>query len=199
MIPRNLLVPTGLLLAIALVMGFYLLRLQRQQLSAATPSLELQHVAPPKEAAAAEKVTLWVGHDDTGVLQTQSSEIPALSDRQERAEEVLRALLKVYAAKNSPHHIGAGAEIHAVYLVSPGVAVIDVNSSFADEQTSGILAEDLTVASFIQTLSSNVPGILRVKFLVDGKDRETLAGHADLSGLYDVAEIADLTKRLAAQ
>jgi hypothetical protein len=58
------------------------------------------------------------------------------------------------------------------------------------------LSEELTVASLIQTLSANLPGILRVKILVEGKQRETLAGHADLSSFFDVVAINQLASQL---
>jgi hypothetical protein len=61
------------------------------------------------------------------------------------------------------------------------------------------LTEELTMASIIQTLSTNVPGLMRVKILVDGKERETLAGHADLSGFYDVAQVGEVAKELSPQ
>jgi hypothetical protein len=118
------------------------------------------------------------------------------SGRQQRAEELLRALLSIYLDKNSPHHLGAGAEIRSVYLVDPGVAVIDLNSAFADTHRSGVLVEQLTVASLIQTVSVNTPNLLKVKILVDGKQRDTLAGHADLSSYYDVAAVNQLATQL---
>jgi hypothetical protein len=71
--------------------------------------------------------------------------------------------------------------------------------AFADGQVSGVLAEELTIASIIQTLSTNIPGLARVKILVDGKERETLAGHADLSGVYGVQQIAEVVKELSPQ
>ena len=111
----------------------------------------------------------------------KSARIPLPSGRQQRAEELLRALVTLYLDKSSTHAIPAGAEIRSVFLVDPGVAVIDLNSSFADSHRSGILVEELTVASLIHTISTNIPGILRVKILVNGKERDTLAGHADLS------------------
>jgi hypothetical protein len=43
---------------------------------------------------------------------------------------------------------------------------------------------------------ANIPGILRVKILVDGKERETLAGHADLSDFYDTGAVALLVSQL---
>ncbi|HEV2696379.1 MAG TPA: GerMN domain-containing protein, partial [Terriglobales bacterium] len=76
---------------------------------------------------------------------------------------------------------------------------IDLNAAFADGQTSGVLAEELTIASMVQSLSSNVRGITQVKFLVDGNERDTLAGHADLTGTYAVSQISGLAKQLSEQ
>jgi spore germination protein GerM len=81
------------------------------------------------------------------------------------------------------------ADIRAIYLVDPGAAVIDLNAAFADQHRSGILSEQLTVNSLVETLALNVPGIERVTILVEGKMRDTLAGHADLSDPFDVSAI----------
>ena len=80
--------------------------------------------------------------------------------------------------------------------MDPGLAVIDINAAFADGHRSGVLEEELTVASLIQTLAANIPGISRVKILVEGKERETLAGHADLSQFFDVSAVNQLTQQL---
>jgi spore germination protein GerM len=74
--------------------------------------------------------------------------------------------------------------------------VIDVNAAFANGHRSGILEEELTVASMIQTLTANIPDILQVKILVEGRDRETLAGHADLSDSYDAGAVSQLASQL---
>jgi spore germination protein GerM len=118
------------------------------------------------------------------------------SVRQQRAEEVLRALITLYLDKSSPHPLPPGSDIRSIYLVDPGLAVIDINAAFADGHRSGVLAEELTIASLIQTLSANIPGILKVKILVEGKQRETLAGHADLSNFFDVSAINQLSSQL---
>jgi len=165
--------------------------------AAATPvaSVDTRPVVPPV-AGATERVTLYVAYDDIGILRAQSAQIPMPSVRQERAEEVLRALIALYLDKTSPHPLPPGSDIRSVYLVDPGLAVIDVNAAFADGHRSGVLAEELTVASLIQTLSANIPGILKVKILVEGKQRETLAGHADLSNFFDVSAVNQLTSQL---
>ena len=59
-----------------------------------------------------------------------------------------------------------------------------------------VLSEELTVTSLIQTLSANIPGILKVKILVEGKQRETLAGHADLSNFFDTSAVNQLASQL---
>ena len=195
MIPRHWIIATSVLLALAIAMAAYVWQLRRREAQTPVPAAEEPHVVPP-ETGPTEKVTVWIANDGTGTLRAQSISLPMASRRQQRAEALMRALVAIYVDKNSPHPLRAGAEVLDVYLVDPGLVVIDLNSAFADGQTSGVLAEELTVASLVQTLSSNIPGLTRAKFLVDGKERDTLAGHVDLTGLFDVSEISDLVKQL---
>ncbi len=197
MIPRQLAIATAILFTVAIGMSLYVRQLRRRE-TLTYPAIQEQHVAPPAPGPT-ERVTVWVAYDDPGNLRAQSISIPLAAGRQERAQALARALLEIYVDKDSPHPLAAGAEIHDVYLVDPGLVVVDVNQAFADGQTSGVLAEELTIASMIQTLSANTPGLMRAKILVDGKERETLAGHADLSGFYDVSQVEALAKQLAAQ
>lgn len=198
MIPRQLVIVTAILFAIAIAMGIYLVKLRHRETSNPPVAAEAQHVTPPA-AGPAEKVTVWVAHDDNSSLRAQSLAIPSSSGRQQRADEMMRALLNIYLSTDSPHRLGPGAEVRDVYLVDPGIAVVDLNAAFADGQISGVLAEELTIVSMVQTLATNIPGLTRVKFLVDGKERDTLAGHMDLSGFYDVSQVSELAKQLAAQ
>jgi len=195
MIPRHLYFGISVLLLAVLGMGIYAWRMGGRAAAGAVASLDSRPVVPPV-AGATEQVTLFVAYDDIGVLHPQSARIPLPSVRQQRAEELLRALLALYLDKSSPHPLPQGTDVRSVYLVDPGLAVIDLNAAFADGHRSGVLSEELTVASLIQTLSANLPGILKVKILVEGKERQTLAGHADLSNFFDVAAINQLTSQL---
>jgi hypothetical protein len=196
MVPRHLFIALSVLLAAALGMSVYAWRMRGRAAATPVASVDTAPVVAPV-AGATERVTLFVAYDDLGILRAQSAQIPMPSVRQQRAEEVLRALITLYLDKTSPHPLPPGSDIRAVYLVDPGLAVIDVNAAFADGHRSGVLAEELTVASFIQTLSANIPGILRVKILVEGKQRDTLASHADLSNFFDVSAINRLTTELS--
>jgi hypothetical protein len=66
----------------------------------------------------------------------------------------------------------------------------------ADGHRSGVLVEELTLARSFTPSRSTFPGIVRVKILVEGKERETLAGHADLSDFYDVTAVNQLAAQL---
>jgi hypothetical protein len=197
MIPRHLLIAVGVLLLAVLAMGFYAGRMRGRASQIPAAVVDTQPVAPPVSGPT-ERVTLYVAYDDPGILRAQGADIPLPSARQQRAEELLRALLGIYLSKDSPHPLAPGAEVRAIYLVDPGVAVIDLNSAFANGHRSGVLEEELTVTSLIQTLAANIPGILRVKILVDGKERETLAGHADLSNFYDTGAVAQVVGQMQA-
>jgi hypothetical protein len=191
---RPLIVGVVLMLTVASLMGAYLWGLRNRARIDARASYA-QPVEPPA-AGPGEPVTLYVADDDPGMLYPEKSTISVSEGRQQRCEELLRALVTLYLDKSSPHLLGPGSEVRNVYLVEPGLAVIDLNADFANGHRSGVLVEELTIASLVETLSANVPGITRVKFLVDGTERETLAGHADLTGAYDVSSVTQMANAL---
>ncbi len=175
-----------ILVATVALMGWYALRLKQRVEQLPVRAADTRPVAPPVNGKA-EQVTLYVANDDDGMLHKQAVNIALPVDPAERARQVLRALISAYLDKKSNHRLATGAEIDAVFLVKPNIAVVDTNAEFADGHRSGILVEQLTVASIAQTLAGNVSGIGRVKILVQGKERETLAGHADLTQFYDLS------------
>ncbi len=196
MIPRHLVIGIGAMLLAVLIAGVYAWRMRGRVKEMESGTAYEHPVAPPVQGPT-EQVTLYVAYDDPGVLRAEAAKIPLPEGRQQRAQELLRALLNLYLDKSSSHPLAPGAEIRDVYLVDPGLAVIDTNAAFADGHRSGVLVEELTITSMIETLAANNPGILRVKILVDGKQRETLAGHADLSGFYDVSAVNQLAVQMA--
>jgi spore germination protein GerM len=188
MIPRHLLIGVTALLLLVVSMGIYLRHMRRQAKELDSQAVDASPVAPPASGPT-ETVTLYVADDDAGMLRPRSAQIPLPGGRQQRAEELLRALLRIYQQPGAAHPLAPAADIRSIYLVDPGAAVIDLNAAFADQHRSGILSEQLTVNSLVETLAANVPGILRVNILVEGKTRDTLAGHADLSESFDVMTV----------
>ncbi|MGO9126606.1 MAG: GerMN domain-containing protein [Terriglobales bacterium] len=193
MIPRHLILGAVVMIMLALGMSFYAWHMRG---GARQPDMASSQPVEPPVSGPTEAVTLYVAYDDGGSLRAQPARIPLPAGRQERAGELLRALLNIYLDKSSPHLLAAGSEVRDVYLVDPGLAVIDLNTAFADGHRSGVLIEELTVASLVETVSANIPGITRAKILVDGKERDTLAGHLDLTNFYDVAAFSQLVLQL---
>src|SRR5262249_6762460 len=149
---RSLLVLTLCLFFLAIAMALYVWQLRSRAQVEAT--LERPQVVTPPATGAPRQVTLWVAHDGPGVLRVQAVSIELSGERQRKTQEILRALLAIYTGKDSPHHLAPGADVRNVYFVNTGLVVVDINAALADGQTSGILPEQLTVASFVQTLSS---------------------------------------------
>ena len=197
MIPRHLQIAMAVLLAAALGLSIYAWHMRKSVSATPLTAVDTRPLAPPVSGPT-EKVVLYVAHDEDGTLRAQSAQIPMPSGRQQRTEELARAVISLYLEKNSPHVIGAGSEVRSVFLVDPGAAVIDMNGAFADSHRSGVLVEELSVASLIHTITANTPDILKVKILIDGKERDTLAGHADLSSFYDVSAVDQLASQLQA-
>lgn len=195
MIPRHLVIGVAVLMLAALGLSGYAWKMRKTAASTTAASVDTRPLAPPV-AGPTEQVILFVAHDDNGTLRAESAQIPLPSGRQQRAEELLRSLLSLYLEKSSPHSIAAGSEIRSVFLIDPGVAVIDLNAAFANNHRSGVLVEELTITSLIHTISANIPGIAKVQILIDGKERDTLAGHADLSSYYDVTAVNQLATQL---
>jgi len=188
MIPRHLLIGVTALLIIVISMGIYLRHMRRRAGEVGPWASASLPVAPPATGPT-ETVTLYVANDAAGVLIARSAQIPLPGGRQQRAEELLRALLRIYQQPGAAHPMVPAADIRSIYLVDPGAAVIDLNGAFADQHRSGVLPEHLTVNSLVETLAINVPGIQRVNILVEGESRDTLAGHADLRQTFDVATL----------
>jgi len=195
MIPRHAQITIALLLVGACVLGFYVLNEKRKAEEQQRHVADNRPVAAPV-AGTPQKVVLVIAYDEEGVLRRREATVVLPEDRALRAREVLRALLNEYVKKPSPHPLAEGSDIKDVYLFQSNLAVIDTSAAFADAHRSGIYVESLTIVSMIDTLAANVPGITRVKILVEGKERETLAGHADLMPFYEVATVHELVKEM---
>lgn len=185
MIPRSLQIALGVLIAITVALGIFTVRLKRHAEQLQEKAADALPITPPAVGPTSTAILL-VANDNDASLIRRNTTLPLPQQPSMRAQAVLRALLTMYMSKNSPHPIGPGSDIRDVYIIGNALAVIDLNAAFADHHRSGILVENLTLASIAQTVAANVPEIRQVRFLVEGRERETLAGHADLLVPFEV-------------
>ena len=191
MIPRSIQITIAFMLAAVFITGVYMLHLQKREMEKVLRTADSRPVTAPVSGPT-EPVRMAIAYDDDGVLRQEEIHAALPQAPAERAREIVRLLLAEYMKKPSSHPLADGSDVKDIFLLKDGLCVVDMNSAFAEGHRSGIMVEDLTVASFVQTLATNLPYIHKVKFLVEGHDRETLAGHADLRMIYDVSTIREL-------
>jgi hypothetical protein len=210
MIPRyqKYLFTVLLVASVAMGVGLWQLRERAHQ-----RMLAGQDSAPTSapQVEAAEQATLLVANDDDSSLLTQVHSLPLPADPGARARAVLGKLLDLYAAPNAAHPVpGGDSSVTQVFLLpvpvagttasasgnpkpsaqqeppqtGPQLAVVNLTGSFAANHPSGIETETLTILSICGTLHANLPNVTEVRFLVNGVERATLAGHADLTRTY---------------
>lgn len=209
MIPRHQKLLFGILLFASLIMGLTLWQLRERAHQRLIAGQDSAPTSAPEVAPAVE-ATLLVANDSDNSLLAQARSLPLPADPGARARAVLGKLLDLYAAPDATHPVpGGGPSVLQVFLLpapqsgavksteapsddqqqtGPQLAVVNLTGSFAANHPSGIQTETLTVLSICGTLHANLPRVTEVRFLVDGKPRATLAGHADLTGTYLAAE-----------
>ena len=193
MIPRHFQITIGLVLLAILISGLVIIRLTHQEEAKTLRATDSAPVAPVL-AGKQEQIRVLVAYDEDQALRWRAVDVFLPADRGLRAKETLRTVLAQYLQTPSPHPLARGTDIRDVYFISGDTLIVDTNAQFADGHPSGILLEEMTLASLIETLTANVPGVNRVKFLVEGKERETLAGHADLMSFYQTNAVHELAR-----
>jgi hypothetical protein len=196
MIPRHTQIALVLVLSGIFSVAFYMLHLKNRAEEHLPRLSSDRPLAAPIAVGAPEPVTLFIAYDGDGVMRRRIINAPLPAEPGLRAREVLRTLLAEYLQKNSSHPMAEGSDIADVFLVNGSIAVVDLNSAFAAGHRAGVWVEALTLNSLVATLAANNNAVSQVKFLVNGKERETLAGHADLIALYDVAQVNQFVRSL---
>jgi hypothetical protein len=193
MIPRHFQITVGLVLLAILVSGVVIIRITHKEEAMTLQAAEAAPVAP-LVGGKQEHIRILLAYDEDKALRWRTADVFLPAERGLRARETMRSVLAQYQQTPSPHPLAKGADIKDVYFINNDTMVVDTTAPFADGHPSGILLEEMTLTSLIETLNANVPGITRVKFLVDGKERETLAGHADLMSFYQTNAVHELAK-----
>jgi hypothetical protein len=188
------------MLVACVTMAAFLIRLRNR----AQDRLQAQARVAPAEMAESggsppKTVTLYVPNDLDDSLTTVERSIPMPGDENAQARVLLESLIEAYRAPDSTHPMNVASGVDDVYFMplaqgkneasdEDQMAVVDLSGALAAAQPSGIEPETLTLLSMMETLHANLPSVTEVHFLVDGRPRDTLAGHADLTRTYLASE-----------
>jgi len=130
--------------------------------------------------------------DETGQgLIAETRIIPYSDDPEKRCRDLVNELIKGPGGTLIAT-MPKGTELKDVDIDAAGVAFLDFNTLLQQNHTGGTTGEMFTVYSIVNSLTKNIPEILMVQFMVDGKDIETLAGHINLK--YPMVPKDDLIK-----
>jgi hypothetical protein len=211
MIPRYQRILFMILFGSSLLMVTYLVYLH-QQTSQVKNADNTPLQAPAYSAS--EEVTFALANDADGSVTAVPRSVALPQQPAVRARALLDHLLAEYTLPHTTHLIGGGVAVDDVFLVNlplggqhavsgtataldkdadvdpltratGELAIVNLRSSWADAHPSGITAETLTIQSIVGTLHANLPEITKVRFLVDGKPRSTLAGNVVFDRTYD--------------
>ena len=136
--------------------------------------------APPvPEAKPTRKVSVFFVRPADGLLAPEEREIPASDSLIQEAEAFLAELLKGPAGDLAPV-LPAETKLGRVYVTKDGTIYVDFSRELAEKHPSGTAAEISTVYAVVDGLAYNFKAVKKVFILVDGEERETLAGHIAL-------------------
>ncbi len=131
----------------------------------------------------------WASRDNPLALEAVEVDLPAAA---EPAERVRLALETLIASPPDPvqRTLPADTALLAFYLLPDGTAIADFSDALAGQTPSGIASEQLAVDSIARTVHASLPAAQRLRILVQGQEVDTLAGHVDLTGPFNLAEEA---------
>jgi hypothetical protein len=189
--PRNLKITLGVL-SVAVLIGLISLRglhqriehLSQEQGSEEQERRELLKpaISTSTDVMVNAKIFWAAGADRIAAVEMQ---LPLSADPAKRGRQVLDALI-ADAPGEAQRTLPADATLLGFYILPDGTAIADFSEALASETPSGIMSEEMAVDSIARTLESNVAGAHRLKILIHGQEVDTLAGHADLTGFFDL-------------
>jgi len=192
---RNLKIAFAILAA-AVVVGALSLRGLRQRIErlAQLPSIEerarqevlSKPISTPTDVTVKAKIFWAAG---PGGVAPVEIDLPLSADPVQRSRQLIQALI-VSPPTPDQRTLPADATLLGFYVLPDGTAIADFSDALASEMPSGILSEEIAVNSLAQTLAANVPRLHRLKILIHGQEVDTLAGHVDLTGFFDLIPAA---------
>ena len=117
--------------------------------------------------------------DDSGMKLVEVSREIIIDDSTDKYTAAVETLMQEPDEENLTRIFPKNAALRSV-KVRDGLAVVDFDGSILKGFVGGSTGEEFLIGSIVDTLT-NFPEVKRVKFLVDGKEIETLSGHMDLS------------------
>ncbi len=136
--------------------------------------------APAKNEKTEQALNVKVYYpDDSGMRLVEVEREIVVDDSVDKYTAAVETLMEEPDEENLTKIFPKSASLRSV-TVHDGLATVDFDGSLLKGFVGGSTGEEFLVGSVVDTLT-NFPEVKRVKFLIDGKEIETLSGHMDLS------------------
>jgi len=117
--------------------------------------------------------------DGTPLLGAEDHTIFKSAELVNRAKQILQRLQEGPASKTGSFipAFPKDAKVEELFISGKGIAFIDFTNTISTNHTGGILNEQATIYSVVNSLTYNLPEIQEIKILIGGTEKEPLAGH----------------------
>lgn len=132
------------------------------------------------------------GMKDDVILTAEDQSIRRSAELANRARQILQKLLEGPKTPGLFPSVPKDTKLQEVFIDDMGMAYVDFSSTISANHPGGMLNEQATVYSIVNSLTYNLPEIRQVKILVGGAEMETLAGHCLLLPLGMDLSITDI-------
>ncbi len=117
-------------------------------------------------------------HPDLLTLETRA--IFRTQDIILTARQIIHEVLKGPSTKKGFQVFSERAKLRQVYLLEDGTALVDLSQEIIYPAVGGVAAELSALYSMTRSLIENIQEIRQIRFLVEGQERPTLAGHVSI-------------------
>jgi len=111
------------------------------------------------------------------ILSAEEQTIFRSSELTNRAKQILQKVLEGPKTAGLFASIPKDTKLQEIFIDDMGMAYVDFSNPLYANHPGGMANEQATVYSIVNSLTYNLPEIRRVKILIGGAERDTLAGH----------------------
>ena len=129
-------------------------------------------------------VVVFFGREGAAGLYPERRRIFVTATLTDQAKQVMEELVRGPRRTLGVAVLPPQTALRELYLDQEGTAYVDFSAELAQRHPGGTDAEIDTVYAVVDSLTYNFPEIRSVQILIEGEERETLAGHLDLSRRY---------------
>jgi spore germination protein GerM len=125
-------------------------------------------------------VHLYFSDESNFFLKSEKRIFHFRKNPSDKARKILNSLIEGPRETDKIRTVPRETKIRGIYLTQNKTCYVDLTYPVADNHPGGCQTEMLTVFSIVNSLVLNMAEVDSVKILVDGKNRQTLAGHVDI-------------------